>query len=158
YSFQTDGIQFTANDGKRYFIYDFSRQLLPVLPENNLNEGTCLGPKAGDFVDAYGLGGGHFGTSWYKWNGSTYAGYYTWDATSSCDWNVDGVYNSGVVSDINQSGRYEKLKGFNQWKQKLSYGGGWVGERLSGKESALPSETFYPCLTAAEHKTHRLER
>jgi reprolysin-like metallo-peptidase family M12B len=158
YSFQTDGIQFTAFDGTRYFIYDFSRQLLPPLTETNLNEGTCLGPKAADNIDVYNTGGGHFGTSWYVWNGSNYEGHYTWDATSFCDWDANGVYNTGVVEDINQSGRYEKLKGFNQWKQKLSYNGGWVGARLSDKQSALPIETSYPCLTANEHRAHKLER
>jgi hypothetical protein len=158
YAFQSDGIQFTAFDGKRYFIYDFSRQKLPTLPETNLNEGTCLGPKAADNIDVYNTGGGHFGTSWYRWNGSSYDGYYTWDATSYCDWNQDGSYNSGVVADINQSGRYEKLKGYNQWAHKLSFTGGWVGARLSGKEAALPQETIYSCLTAQEHEAHKLPR
>jgi hypothetical protein len=158
YAFQTDGIQFTAFDGSQWFIFDYSRQLLPVLPETNLNEGTCLGPKAADNLDVYGTGGGHFGTSWYTWNGNQFVGHYTWDATSFCDWDANGVFNSGVVEDINQSGRFEKLKGFNQWKQKLSFNGGWVGARVSGKEPALPSETSYPCLTAQEHEAHKPQR
>src|SRR5262249_13688302 len=70
YSFQSDGIPFTTVTGKQYFIYDYSRELLPTLIETNLNEATGLGPKASDPNNVYGVGAGVFGTAWYHWNGS----------------------------------------------------------------------------------------
>jgi hypothetical protein len=145
YSFQSDGIPYTAFDGTRYFIYDYSREALPALNETNLNEGTGLGPKASD---AY----GHFGTAWYHWNGSSYVGQGTWDATSFVDYNQDGNSNSGVVEDINQSGRYEKLRSKNEWK-KLSFHGGLVGAGVGAQ--ALERETSLECLTAKEHASHK---
>ena len=160
YLFQSDGIPFTAFNGKRYYIYDFSRQKLPTLNEANLNESTGLGVKASDLTDAYGLGGGVFGTAWYHWNGNTYVGKGTWDATSFVDWNQNGFSNSGVIDDINQDGYLKKLKGKNEWAQKLSFQGGWIGASSLATKSALPRETPYKCLTDKEHASlHRkLER
>jgi hypothetical protein len=154
YSFQSDGIPFTASNGDRYFIYDFSRQQLPTLIEGNLNENTGLGSKASDLTDVYGLGGGVFGTSWYHWNGSEYHGQGTWDATGFVDWNQDGFSSSSLSGDINQDGKITKLKGKNQWGQKLSFSGGWIGVSSLASASSLPRETPYQCLTAYEHKLH----
>lgn len=156
YSFQSDGVPFTASNGDRYYIYDYSRQKLPTLVENNLNEGKGLGSKASDLKDVYGLGGGVFGTAWYHWNGSTYVGKGTWNATSYVDWNQDGWANSGVVDDINQDGYVKKLKGKNEWS-KLTFHGGWIGASVTSA-STTPRETPYQCLTADEHARHRIPR
>jgi Bacterial TSP3 repeat len=145
YAFQSDGIPYTRYDGKRFFIYDFSRQALPTLTEANLNENKGLGPKASD---AYGV----FGTAWYHWNGTDYIGQGTWNATSFVDWNQDGFASSSVFGDINQDGSYSKLKGNNQWS-KLTFSGGSVGGGVA--PSALPRETSMDCLTAHEHALHK---
>ena len=157
YSFQSDGVPFTAFNGDRYYIYDFSRQKLDTLIETQLNEGKGLGPKASDLTDVYDLGGGVFGTAWYHWNGSTYVGKGTWDATSYVDWNQDGFANSTVVDDINQDGYIKKLKGKNEWA-KLTFHGGWIGASAVTAASTMERETPYHCLTAYEHSVHRIPR
>ena len=141
YSFQTDGIPYTAFDGTYYRVYDYSTTLLPALPEGNLNEGKGLGPKVSD---AYGV----YGTTWYSWNGSDYDTLTTYNAKGVVDWNNNGFSNSGVFEDINQDGKYKTLRGKNQWA-KLTFTGGYVGGGVSA--TAVPRETSLDCLTFKEH-------
>ena len=147
YSFQVDGIPYTAFDGTRYLIFDYSRQKLPTLNENSLNEFAGLGNAASD------SSGGVYGTTWYSWNGSGYDEITTFNATSNVNWDNNGFYSSSVFEDTNQDGDYSKLKGKNQWS-KLAFKGGLIGSSVSAK-TALPRETSLDCLTFREHAARK---
>ncbi|MCI0413618.1 hypothetical protein L0222_12565 [bacterium] len=146
YSFQVDGIPYTALDGTRYLIYDYSRQKLPTLNENSLNEFNGLGSGASDSAGVY-------GTTWFSWNGSSYDQFTTFNATSNVNWNNDSFLNSSVFEDTNQDGRYSRLKGRNQWS-KLAFRGGLIGSGVSAK-TALPRETSLHCLDSRQHAARK---
>ena len=142
YAFQMDGIPYTAYNGTRYLLYDYSRQKLPALRETSLNEAAGLGNGA---IDS---DGGVYGTTWYSWNGFGYDNKTTFNATSNVDWNQNGSISSGVLEDINQDGRYRTLKGKEQWSS-LVFTGGLVGGGVSA--TSLPMESIADCLPAKVH-------
>jgi hypothetical protein len=147
YSFQTDGIPYTRSDGVQFRIFDYSRSILPLLNENNLNEARGLGPFASDLFGVY-------GTTFFVFDGQEFVQYDTFDATSFVDWNQDGTINTSVKMNINQDvvqqgnsvfHKYSTLRSIEQWS-KLVYTGGWVGVSGLSSASALPSETSLRCL------------
>jgi hypothetical protein len=146
YAFQVDGIPYTASDGSRYLLFDYSRQKLPTLRESSLNESNGLGPATRDEF------GGVYGTTWYSWNGFGYDETTTFNASSNLDWNQNGSI-SGSFEDLNQDGRYGTLKGKEQWSS-LVFTGGLVGGGVSAAV-ALPVESVADCLTSKEHASRK---
>lgn len=148
YAFQDVGIPYTRRDGVRFRIFDYSRFYLPALNENNLNETRGLGPFASDIYGVY-------GTAWYVYRNGEFNGTLTWDATSSVDWNKDGVISPSVKININQDvvrqgninyHKFSNLKTTEQWS-KLVYTGGWVGASSASLVAPLPTSTSNPrCL------------
>jgi hypothetical protein len=142
YSFQTDGIPYTRNDGVRFRIFDYSRFYLPALNENNLNEATGLGPFASDTFGKYGT------TYYFEKPDKHHDQIDIWDATRFVDWNKDGRINTSRA-EINADKKLTALRSNQQWRE-LVFTGGWIGKSGLSAASALPSVTRMRCMRPAD--------
>ncbi|HEY7159897.1 MAG TPA: hypothetical protein VH815_01500, partial [Acidobacteriota bacterium] len=138
YSFQTDGIPYTRQDGVRFRIFDYSRFYLPALNENNLNEAAGLGPFASDSFGKYGT------TYYFEKADKHHDKIDSWDATRSVDWNHDGRINISRA-EINADRRLTALRSIQEWS-RLVFNGGWIGKSGLAAASTLPSETRLLCM------------
>jgi len=95
YFFQMSGILPTGR-------LDYSRNALPSLNENNLNENT-------------GIQDGTDNTNYYSPTGAILVG----QGTGSIDWDNDGIIEASVQADINHDGTRTLLTGYNDWANIL---------------------------------------
>lgn len=158
YAFQTDGIPFTTVDGTSFSYFDYSRVAPPPLNENSINEVVGLGSR----VSLPGVG--NYGTRWYLTDGQQLYKFYWTDATSGVDWNMDGVFQTGLKIDLNILFPYvilgnqvvfrplSTLKGgIVEWT-RLYFRGGAIGKAVTELQAALPRSTpQLHCLTSRDY-------
>jgi hypothetical protein len=95
YFFQMSGIPPTGR-------LDYSRNALPNLDENSLNENI-------------GIQDGTDNTNYYSPTGTILVG----QGTGPIDWDADGIIETNVQADINRDGRRTVLTGYNDWANIL---------------------------------------
>ena len=163
YYFQTGGIPIIDTDGKYYYLYDYSRLVLPPLNENSLNENAGLGPRAFDQ-------GVKYGTRWYVSDGVSLHKFEVFDGRSSIDWNKDGALQSRVKEDLNilfpyvflgntvVERPYTILKGgYNEWTH-LNFRGGSIGKSGLSSQKLLPESTAQlHCLNSRQEQSMQMQ-
>jgi hypothetical protein len=123
YSFQTRGLRKNSRDG----LFDYSRFLLPVLDETNLDE--TVGLNGGAAVAAY-------GTRYF----CGAAGKVVNKANKPIDWNCNGSNKEkNVAADVNNDGQQTHLTGFDDWDNLDFRGGGVIGTPSPG---VMPEKTI----------------
>lgn len=156
YAYQVAGIPFTANNGNRLFLYDYSRRALPALNERSLNERTGLSPAARDDFGVYGARWWHYlaeSDSWIEME--------VFDAASAVDWDSDKSYEMSVKANLNEDyiylpGRnihkFDVLRGYEEWT-KLVFNGGLIGN--PSNKTSSPQSRQPQCLSFQEqiHRT-----
>ncbi len=129
YFYQMDGVY--RNGG---WAYDYSRALLPSLPETSLNEVKGLGPLAANYYTRYfcpGLIAVPAVPPAVRWSASV--------ATNNIDWNCDGDATdiTGVKVDLNWDKlpallyTYTTLGSQNNWASLNFTGNGVIGSNSS---------------------------
>ena len=158
YAYQVDGIPFTANNGNRFSVYDYSRRALPPLNERALNERIGLGSAARDDFGVYGARWWHYipeTDSWIELE--------VFDAVSAVNWDADRSFETSVKANLNQDyiylpGRnlhkFDVLRGYKEWT-KLVFNGGLIGNASS--TTSLSHRRPPQCLSFQEqiHRTSR---
>jgi len=125
YFFQTTGVYRSGS----WYNFDYSRFQLPTLNEASLNENSGLGPLAVVY-----------GTKWYC--PSPPGGVNTdYTASSSVDWNCNGVIAAGASVDINNDGSKTSLGTQNNWANITFSGNGMIG---TGASAATLAANSYP--------------
>jgi len=124
YSFQMRGLRKNSHWGNEGYPanFDYQRMTLGSLNELSLNEAAGLGANATNY-----------GTIWYITSGSNCNGYYTDNAVSNVNYNMNGSSTeSGYAQDINCSGGYSTLLATqNNWANINYNGGGILGSGVS---------------------------
>lgn len=156
YAYQVDGIPFTAIDGSRYYLYDYSRYAQDSINENAANEAKGLGPHASTNT-------GNYGVSWYLT--ADYVDFFRFedfDGTYNVDWNQSGTIENTKV-DLNPMFPYTpsgsvqpflNLKGGPPEWTRLKYNGGLIG-KSSGMEAVQTATVM--CLRSSDLASHRIQ-
>lgn len=149
YSFQTTGLIVNRKEG----LFDYSRfSDINVLDENNLNEASGVYSSSNEPCQNY-------WTRYYRNGNNLTAPLFT-----AVDWNVNGSIEPSVKESINgddfdSDGNpyYQKLEGYNDWKN-IKFKGGAVGAGMTNQlPAATPlSDNFTTAMDAAINHQYKV--